>query len=156
MQKQGPSTVDTRVPAIATTLSSLSHLGSRTKPHRNLDLDIRPHRNQIFLGGRRQGARRLLTPDLHRIESANSHWEVMSETYVDCRDVRDCLPSASLGNPPEAGKQWRDKDKVGVAARVWCEDLKTGTLSSGAYVITLYYDRSIQRVNSLDIQLRGR
>ena len=35
------------------------------------------------------------------------------------------------------------------------EDLMTGKLSSGAYIITLCYDRSIQRVNFLDIQLRS-
>jgi hypothetical protein len=35
-------------------------------------------------------------------------------------------------------------------------DLITGTLSSGAYIMTICYDGSIQRVNTLDIQLRGR
>ncbi len=91
MQKQDLSTVDTRVSAIATILSSFSYIGSRTMPQRYRDLDIRPHRNQILLGGHHLRGRLLLTPDLNRIESANSHWEVMPETYVDCRDERNCL-----------------------------------------------------------------
>jgi hypothetical protein len=32
----------------------------------------------------------------------------------------------------------------------------TRKISSGAYIITLRYERSIQRVKSLDIQLRDR
>ena len=42
--------------------------------------------------------------------------------------------------------------RVGLAARVWCEDLTTGTLTtSGAYIMTLCYDGSMQRVNTLYI-----
>jgi hypothetical protein len=77
MQKQCLSTVGTRVPAIATTLSSFAYRGWRPLPPRNLDLDIQPHRNQILSGARRQGARRLLPPHLYRIESASSRWEIM-------------------------------------------------------------------------------
>jgi hypothetical protein len=39
---------------------------------------------------------------------------------------------------------------------LWWEDLVTGKLSNGAYIMTLCYDRPLQRVNFLDIQLRGR
>jgi hypothetical protein len=39
IRKQGISTVDTRVPAIATTLSSLSHLGRPRLSQWDLDLD---------------------------------------------------------------------------------------------------------------------
>ena len=67
--KRGLSIVDTRVPAIARTVSSVSHSGRY--------LDIRPHGNRILLRGRRHRARRLLPPDLHRIESASSGWEMM-------------------------------------------------------------------------------
>jgi hypothetical protein len=65
MKKQGLSIVDTRVPAIATTLSSLSHQNKI-----NPDIDPRPHRSRILLGGRHLGGRGLLPPGLHRIESA--------------------------------------------------------------------------------------
>jgi len=35
-------------------------------------------------------------------------------------------------------KRWRDEDKVGTTARVlWCENLTTGTISRGAYIVTL-------------------
>ena len=77
IQKQGLSIVDTRVPAIAMTLSSLLYLGRWTIPRSNLDLDIRPHGNQILLRRRHREARRLQPPDLHRIESAGSRWEMM-------------------------------------------------------------------------------
>ena len=36
------------------------------------------------------------------------------------------------------------------------EDLMTGKLPSGAYIMIICYDRSIERVNTLDIQQRGR
>jgi hypothetical protein len=75
IRKQGLSTVDTRVQAIATTLSSFSYFGCRVLfalRQGNVDLDIGPHGNQILLGGRRQGGHRLLPPDLHCIESASS------------------------------------------------------------------------------------
>ena len=42
-----------------------------------LDLDMRRHRNRILLRGYRQGARRMLPPDLHRIESASGRLEIM-------------------------------------------------------------------------------
>ncbi len=61
IQKQGFSTVDTRVPAVATTLFLSSQMG-RSPSQGNLD--TKPHRNQIFPGGRRQGALRLLLPGL--------------------------------------------------------------------------------------------
>ena len=67
IRKQGPSTVDTHVLAIATTLSSLLHCICSADG--NLDLDIRPHRNGILLGGRHLGGRRLLTPELQYIGS---------------------------------------------------------------------------------------
>ena len=77
IRKQGISIVDTRVPAIAITRPSISYMGCRNLPHRNLDFDILAHGNQIFLGGRRLGGHRLLTPDLHRTESASSHYEMI-------------------------------------------------------------------------------
>ena len=43
----------------------------------------------------------------------------------------------------------------GEASMVLKGDLMAGTLSSGAYIMTICYDKSIQRMNSLDI-LRGR
>ena len=70
IREQGPSTVGTRVLAIATILSSFSYGGAWNIAQRNPDLDIGPHRNQILLGGRHQVARRLLLPALHLIESA--------------------------------------------------------------------------------------
>jgi len=58
------------------------------------------------------------------------------------------------------GQRAREARKRGEAAVVleyarW-EDLMTGKLSSGAYIVIVCYDRSIERVNSLDIQLRAR
>ena len=55
-------------------------------------------------------------------------------------------------------KRWRDEDKVGMTARVvrWRENLTTGTISRGAYIVTLCYNRPMKRVNTLDIRLRGR
>jgi hypothetical protein len=146
MQKPGLSIVGTRVPAIATTLSAFSH-----RNQRNPDVDIGPHRNGIFLGGRHLGGRRLLPPDLHHIESASSRWEddvsPQQNTYIDCTDVRDRLPSTSfrnLNDPQRLGNdgEMRTRLKVGMAApsRVWCEDLMTGTLSNGTYITTLCYD----------------
>jgi hypothetical protein len=86
IRKQGLSTVDTRVLAIATTLSSVSYPGGPSLSQRHLDLDIRLHRNQILPEGRHQGARRLLVPpDLHRIESASSRREMMSVHNKDLR-----------------------------------------------------------------------
>ena len=41
--------------------------------------------------------------------------------------------------------------KEGAERTVLKGNLMTGTLSSGAYVTTVCYDRSTQRVNSLDI-----
>ena len=65
-RKQGISTVDTRVPAIATILSPFSYLGRCAPPQRGLD---GPHRNRILLRGRHLGGRRLLPLDqVHRIE----------------------------------------------------------------------------------------
>jgi hypothetical protein len=108
IRKQGISTVDTRVPAIATTLSSFSYLGRRTPRQGDIDLDIRPHRNRILLRGRHLGGRRLLTPDLHRIESASSRWEMMSlhnkrltSIVWMCEIV--CHQHASLRNPDLLG-----------------------------------------------------
>jgi hypothetical protein len=77
IRKQGLSTVDTHVPAIATTL--LSYLCCRISTTQGyVDLDIwGQHGDQILSGGRHQGVRRLLPPDLHRIESAISRWEMM-------------------------------------------------------------------------------
>ncbi len=69
IQKQGFSTVDTRVPAVATTLFLSSQMG-RSPFQENLD--TKPHRNQIFPGGRRQGALRLLLPGLLCVRSASS------------------------------------------------------------------------------------
>src|SRR6266403_4825031 len=66
IQKQGSSTVDTRVPAIATTLLFFSRSPSRG------NRDAQPHRNQILLGGRRRRALRLLLPGLLCVKSASS------------------------------------------------------------------------------------
>jgi len=68
IRKQGISTVDTRVPAISTTLSPFLYCGRQDDG--KSDLDIRPHRNRILLGARHLRGRRSLTPDLYRIESA--------------------------------------------------------------------------------------
>jgi hypothetical protein len=131
MQKRDLSIVDTRVPEIATTPAPFSR-----RNEKNPDIDICPHINRILSGGRHLGGRRLSPPDLHHIESASrSRWEMIDgasarqKTYIDCTDVRDRLPSTSLRNPNDPGQ--------GVAARVWCEDLMTGTLSSRAYIMTL-------------------
>src|SRR6266403_801989 len=70
IQKPGFSTVDTRVPAIATTLLLFSHMSIRSPPQGHLD--AQPHRNQILLGGRRQGALGLLLPGLLCVKSASS------------------------------------------------------------------------------------
>ena len=48
-------------------------------------IDRPPPIRRILLGGRHQGARRLLTPDLHRIESASSRWEMMPVHNKDLR-----------------------------------------------------------------------
>ena len=69
-QKQGLSIVGTRVPAIATTLSSFSCLHLRILSRG--DPETGPYKNQILLGGRRQAAHRLLPHALNRIESAGS------------------------------------------------------------------------------------
>jgi hypothetical protein len=84
IRKQGLSTVDTREPAIATTLSHLS------TAQEDVNFDILTHRNRILLRGRHQEGRRSLIPDLDRIESAGSRWEIQ-ETYVDCKNVLDCV-----------------------------------------------------------------
>ena len=75
IQRQGFSTVDIRVLAIATNLPLFSHFGLRI--HRNVERRLRLHRNQKSIGGLHQEARRLLPPDLHRIESASSLWRKM-------------------------------------------------------------------------------
>ena len=62
IQKQGFSIVDTHEPAIAIPPSICLHA-----------IDSRPHRNQMFLIGRRQGVRRFVSPGLHHITSVNSH-----------------------------------------------------------------------------------
>ena len=70
IQKPSLSTVGTRVPVIATTLSSFSKSGYRTLCRYP---DIWPHRNRILLGGHHLGARRSFPSGLHRmirIESA--------------------------------------------------------------------------------------
>jgi hypothetical protein len=55
------------------------------------------------------------------------------------------------------GQRVREARKRGEAAVVlWWEDLVTGKLSNGAYIMTLCYEKPLQRVNFLDIQLRGR
>ena len=75
IRKRGLSSVGTRVPAIATTLFSFSYCSRGTQWY--TDLDIRPNRNRILIGGRHLGGRRLLTPDLRRIESASNRWEMI-------------------------------------------------------------------------------
>jgi hypothetical protein len=111
-RKLGLSIVDTHVPAIAMTLSPFSWIGCRTMPQRDLDINIWPHRNQILLGGRRQGGRRLLAPDLQsrRIsrQPLGGDAGAQQETYIDCRDVHDYLSSVSsrlrrLGNEGSGG-----------------------------------------------------
>jgi len=75
IQRQGFSTVDIRVLAIATNLPLFSHFGLRI--HRNVERRLRLHRNQKSIGGLHQEARRLLPPDLHRVESACGLWQKM-------------------------------------------------------------------------------
>ena len=59
IQKRGIAIVYTRVPAIATPLSPFFFV------------IFWPHRNRISLVGHRRGARRLVSPGLHGIESIN-------------------------------------------------------------------------------------
>jgi hypothetical protein len=59
IQKRGFAIVDTHVPAIAISLSPV------------LYVHMQPRRNRILLGGRHQGARRFVSPGLHRIELAS-------------------------------------------------------------------------------------
>jgi hypothetical protein len=56
-----------------------------------------------LLRGRRRGTRRSLPSDLiksHRIspQSLKDGASAQQKTYVDCREMRDCLPSGSLRN----------------------------------------------------------
>jgi hypothetical protein len=56
-------------------------MGFRTLPYGNLDLDIRPRRNRVFLGGRHLRGRRLLIntrPSSHRISRrCYSGWQMI-------------------------------------------------------------------------------
>jgi hypothetical protein len=76
----GLSTVDTRVPAIATTLSPVSNIGGgRTSSQCHLDLDIRTTWKSNIARRTLSGSTSIVTtrPTVHRIESASSPWEMM-------------------------------------------------------------------------------
>ena len=80
IQKQGFSTVDIRVPAIAKTLLLVSYIDLRSPDQGNLGTQL--HRNQILLGGRRQGALRLLLPGLLCVKSAIRLSGMIQNKYV--------------------------------------------------------------------------
>lgn len=125
--KRGLSIVDTRVPAIATTVSSVSHSGHY--------LDIRPHGNQISLRGHHQRARQLLPPDLHRIksESASSRWAMMGLMLVHNRRLTSIVGICKIVCHRRAFEI-----RMRTGAR---EDLMTRTLSSLClYIMTFCYD----------------
>ena len=110
IQKQGFSTVDTRVPAIATTLFLFSQIGLRSPPRGNLD--TQPHRNQIFLRGRRQGALRFLLPGLLCIKSANSLSGMMqskrrTSIMIVCHQRAFEMPIYWDGRARKTRKRWR-------------------------------------------------
>ena len=72
-QKQCFAIADTRAPVTATTLLPFF-----------LHMEVHPQGNQILLVGLLQGACRLTSPGLHRVESASkSMQDVAQKTYVD-------------------------------------------------------------------------
>jgi hypothetical protein len=91
MQKRRFAIADTRAPVTATPLSVVLKFGIYTR-----------RRNQILLVGHHQGACRLISAGLHRIESV----VIAQRTYIDVGwsisyqsgDVHDSLPSTSLPN----------------------------------------------------------
>ncbi len=121
IQKQGSSTVDTRVPSIATTLFLFSQIGIRPPPRGNLE--VQTYRNQIFPGGRHQGALRLLLPGLLLcIKSAISLSGMMqnkrcTSIMIACHQRAFEIPICWDKWTREARKRWRGEG----GARVWWE-----------------------------------
>jgi hypothetical protein len=63
-----------------------------------------------------------------------------------------------INEPGRLGNDLRGSSGGDRGARVWSlswEDPMMGNLLRGTYIMAVSYDRSIQRVDSLDIQLRG-
>ncbi len=71
IQRQAFSILNTNEPAIAMPLSSPC-----------LHFETYPYKNQIFLVGRHQGARRFVSPCLHHIKSVSSHWGTLHKKHI--------------------------------------------------------------------------
>jgi hypothetical protein len=109
IEKQYFAIDDTRVPVTATPFQSIAPFGKHL-------VELRPHSGQILQVRHHQGARRLISHGLHRIESVSSlcgKWRRDVRGLVNSSPVeKSALPSA-VGDPSD-----REAIKIGGRGRV--------------------------------------